>query len=141
VATVVLDYPDLALVSDPTRRVQIERLTQQTPTREGSEVFVLFEGRQQEVSFRGEMFTTAWQLEATYARDEHQGAADLIALLEDAYAAADGRLILRTRVGQVPGLDPIQIVRVPPTWVREPQPGNIIRVRFNARAVYHTVAV
>lgn len=141
-AFVTLRHPDLSLYSDPSRVVQLRRLTEQTPTQAGGEAFVQFEGNVAPSSIRGTTFHKKWSLQATYSTYEHEEAAELIALLEYAYREApDARLQLRTKVGRVAGLDPLQIVRIPPTWQRQPEPGNIIRVKFEAQEVHWELEV
>lgn len=135
---VTLDRADIYLYADPSRRVVINRLREATPTIHVEETAVHLEGYTAPVTFRGERFSRDWDLVAMFASTEHQDAADLEELFADAYQAADGRLVLRTHLGLVAGLDPINVVRVFP-WAPGVQQGQIRTVRFTAVGVHHTL--
>jgi hypothetical protein len=131
----ILEHADLALLSDPVAtRVVLRRPTGQAKTVTGEGTYVRFEGRTRPTSARGEGLANVWQIELVFARSEHAEALAVEALLETAFTAADDRLVLRTRLGTVEGLDPVQVVSVH-AWQPTPQAGGVRRLSFEATEV------
>lgn len=127
---------DIALATDPdVTRLQIQRLVTQDQSRSGEGAFVRFEGRTLPTGFRGEGIGNEWNLEAIYGRRDHVDALSLHQLLDYAFQAADGRLILRTAGGQVSGMNSEEFIEVH-SWNTARQPGGVLRVAFTATQVW-----
>jgi hypothetical protein len=142
-AGIVLDFPDIALFSDPVNtRVVLPRMSGQVRHRAFESTMVRFEGDTAPTPFSGEGRTVTYDLKIRFRGDElgheHDVLLDLLDLFEAAHAAPDPRLLLRTNAGRVDGLNPIEVVIV--SDVHEtPVSGRVWDVTFVATAVEYSV--
>lgn len=134
-ASVVLRGADLALLTDPVnQRVTVPHLTAAPWEETWAGALVTFEGDSLPTGFRGTSLTRSWQMTCVYASDDQQSVIDLLALLRDAADAADSRLLLRTHIGAVAGLDDVTAVQIFAVQV-QPMTGRLTTVTFTANAV------
>lgn len=138
----VLLRADIALWSDPVAsRVILDRLQVLQPPETFEQVFVRFEGDERSTGWRGEGTDATFQMTARFISGEHQAAADLLALFRTAHRTdPDGRLLLRTHVGEVAGLNHMEAVLVP-TFTPAPARAGVTDISFTAQAVNFTLAV
>lgn len=138
-AGVVLERADLALWSDVAgTRVVIPRLQVLTPSRRYEQVLVRFEGDTDRTAFRGEGRFRSYQMTARFVEAEHSTLVALLDLFDAAHDDVDGRLLLRTHVGVVSGLNPVEAVvvsEVSSPWSR----GLVGDVSFTAETVAYTL--
>lgn len=140
-AGVTLALPDLALFSDPAgTRVEIPHLTSAPRTRKRDLVLVRFEGDPEATPFRGEGSTRVYDVTCRYSRYEASAMDDLLALLDLAHTAPDGRLQLRTAWYVGAGMDAYEVI-VAGDVSETPLPGRAWDVKFTATVVASTVAV
>lgn len=138
---VVLGKADIALWSDPgATRVVIPHLGGAARNLGTSGAVVQFEGDDYPTPFRGTSRSATYDLTCRYGAHEHDQLLALVRLLDEvAPAAPDSRLMLRTHVGQVAGLDPVVAVvvfAVPPVPAR----GLVVDLQFQATVVQSTVS-
>lgn len=130
-ARLELQHADLALYADLSDRVTLTRLTGMERSRDLAGTTVLFEGDTDPTPFRGQGLGRTYNLSVAFGVDEHADMVALLSLLERAHQAPDGRLLLRTHIGTVAGLDPATVVSV--FGVTEsPLGGRGWQVRFTA---------
>lgn len=140
-ASLVLTVADLALVSDPENtRVELTNVDEQTPTWEAAQALVQFDGYTDPTLYRGERVTATWGLSVSFAPSDHEGCYQLLALLQTAHSATDGRLQLRTIGSSVAGLDDVQVVAVP-SWTPRRIEGGAWQVDMTAHRVAWTAEV
>lgn len=140
-ASVRLLRPDLSLLSDPAgTQVVLPHLYALKPSRRYAGTLVTFAGDTAPTAFRGTSRLRTWALGLRYAHNEQAQLAALLALLERAADAADGRLLLRTHHGQVPGIDDVSAVVVLAVETT-PQAGLVTEVSLTAEAVAWTAEV
>jgi hypothetical protein len=139
-AGVLLERADIALWSDvETTRIVIDRLRVLVPTKRYEMALVRFEGDSAPTAFRGEGQSRSYQMTAMFLRDEHAEMAALVALFDAAYESPDGLLMLRTHMGSVPDLNPVEAVvvsEVSTAWAAS----GVGEVSFTAEAVQHTLS-
>ena len=139
---VVLDNADIGLWGDfQATRIVIPHLQVLSPSESFEQTYIRFEGDQRKTGFRGEGDDAVFQMTARYATGEHADAAELVELFRTAHLDdADGRLMLRTHVGEVGGLNDLEAVMVP-TFTRPFAAGRYLDVSFTAQAVAYTLEV
>lgn len=137
-----LGHADLGLFSDPVgTRVAIPHLMSLTETPTAAGVDVQFEGDTYPTPFDGPARTRSFEGVCRYGAHEHDQLLALIDLVERVAAAApDKRLLPRTHLGLVPGLDSAVAVRIR-SLPRTPQGAGIIDVHLRATVVEHTFQV
>jgi hypothetical protein len=134
-ATVVLRGADLALLTDPVgQRVTVPHLTAAPWEETWAGALVTFEGDALPTGFRGTSQTRSWQMTCVFASYEQQAVLDLLTLLRLAADAADSRLLLRTHIGAIGGLDDVTAVQIFGVQV-QPMTGRVTTVTFTANAV------
>lgn len=138
--SVVLDRARIGLWSDPSNQLKIPRLTAFPITVTFAGVTAQFVGDEFPTGFHGESTARSYALTCRYMKGEQADVAALLALFATAHAAADNRLMLRTHVGQVPGLDGCDAVQV---FGVQPSPGAGLYwdVAFTAAVVESSVEV
>ncbi len=125
------------LLADPAGTlVAIPHLVGGTRAGDAEVARVRFEGDVYETEFGGEGRSVTYSLTARYAFNEHAQWKALRGLLEAARTSPDRRLGLRTRAGQVPGLDDFTVVTVS-NVTETPLGGQAWDVSFTASAVQH----
>lgn len=140
-ATVVLRGADLALLSDPVNvRVTLPHLIAAPRAIRYAGTLVTFAGDTLPTAFRGTSQSRSWQMTCVFGHAEHAQLRALVDLLDRAAVAADSRLLLRTHIGAVGGLDPLSAVAVF-GYDATPEAGAIARVQFTADAVAWTEGV
>ena len=138
---VALAAARLSRLPDLADGLALPRLTGLERTRQRESTLVQFAGDTLPTSFRGEAGSRTWTLTCQYLDGEHAKYLALLDLLERAQDDVDDRLLLRTYVGQVAGLDGAHIVTVP-EWTQTPGDGGLTwSVTFTATAVAGSLAV
>lgn len=138
---VVLEVADIGLFADfEATRVELLRLREAPATEQFDQALSTFYGDTRATSFRGLGESRSRQLGARYMTGEHQHAVDLMELLRSAHRSVDGRLLLRTPLGEVAGLDPVDIVVVADP-VMTPVDYRTWDVSFTAHSVDYTIEV
>lgn len=140
-SSTVLARSDLALLSDPLRRVTMPRVSEVTPPRVWEGTVVRFVGDALPTPFRGEGRDGGGiALAVTYGRGEQQGLVDLLALLDLAASLVDTRLWLRTNYGRVAGLDFAGAVIVTGATPK-PGPAQSVVLSLTAQPVAYSLSV
>lgn len=138
-AGVLLERAELALWSDvAATRLLLPRVQVLTPSRRFEMALVRFEGDTDRTAFRGEGRSRSYQMTARFLEGEHSTLVALLDLFDAAHDDLDGRLLLRTHVGVVPGLNPVEAVvvsEVSAPWQR----GLAADVSFTAETVTYTL--
>ena len=143
-AHVTLDVADIALFTDvAATRVEFPSLRRLSSARVSSSALVHFHGDVHPTEYRGEARSDRAELEAIWTGADHAGAVAFLELWELSRTGADGRLQLRTHVGQVEGLDPLVTVVIPEMPVGFERAGTApaVVLTFTALVVHHTVEV
>lgn len=134
--TVDLGRAELALLSDLAgTRVVIQQLQVLVPTRTYRQVLVgPFEGDTLPLGFRGDGQSRSWQMTARYGAHQHADMEDLLELFDAAHNGVDGRMLLRTHLGDVGGINESQAVMVSEVSTAWSRP-KLADVSFTAHAV------
>lgn len=113
-SSIVLTHADIALWSDPVgSRVVLDVLQVLNQADEYESVGQRFEGDGDATAFRGAGQSRTFQMTARFVAGQHDDAARLLALFRTAHRDdPDGRLQLRSHLGDVEGLDDLEAVRV-----------------------------
>lgn len=138
--TVVLERARIGLFSDPSTQIEIPHLTGFQATRGYDGTVVRFVGDDYPTGFRGEGKTRAYAMTARYLSAERAQMKSLLDMFDLAHGSPDSRLLLRTHIGQIAGLDTaeaIQVFQVQPAA----QSGRFWDLNFTAQVVNHTFAV
>lgn len=140
-AAVTLERADIAGWWDVAgTRLVIPRLQVLTPSERVETAFVRFEGDEARTGFRGEGRESSFAMTARYLSGEHDQAADLLALFRTAHDEVDGRLLLRTHLGEVAGLNELEAVLVA-EWSRAYAGAGVVDVSFTAESVAFSLSV
>jgi hypothetical protein len=138
---VELERADFALVSDlEGTRVVVERLQVLISAKQYRRVTVQFEGDDAETGFRGQGRRGTFQMTARFLTGEHQALADLVDLFDLVDDDPDGRILFRTHLGEVDGLNDVEAILVSDVS-KQPVGDGTIDVSFNATAVRFTAEV
>lgn len=130
----------IGLWTTPATQLSIPRLTGAPLTIGYAGTTVQFVGDDYPTGFRGQAKSKSYAMTARFMKDEQDQMLDLLNLFDSAHAAADSRLLLRTHVGQVAGLDEsvaVQVFGATPT----PAMGLYYDVSFTAQVVQSTFGV
>jgi hypothetical protein len=135
-----LGRAEVALFSDPSMRVAIPHLVAMPRRRTTFGTTVLFAGDTYPTPFRGEGRTQTFDLTCRYGRDDHPDMLALLTLLDvTAPGSPDSRLLLRTHIGLVPGLD-VAVGVVVFDVAETPAGAGVVDVTFTATVVEHSFA-
>lgn len=140
-AAVTLTENDIALFSDPEgTRVVIPHLTGKGPQLQAASRLEHFDGFDFPVEYRGEARSDQVTVECRWTPAQHEDLVAFLDLWETSTTAADSRFQLRTRIGSVAGLNPLEVVSIP--QLSHPfQAAGFVTVSFTAYRVYHTLEV
>ena len=141
-AHVTLSVADIALFADPeATRVEIPHLRVASPTRRYDQTTVRFEGDAEPTAFRGEGHTKSHEVVCRYVYHEHDQMLALLDLLDDAFAAPDCRLQLRTVRSDTAGMDPLIVATLASDVPEAPLGGRAWDITFTLQQVDYTLSV